>query len=91
MMVDWSLLHKALLPRISVSETINTSIHFQVFPSEASELLPVFNKTSQKKYDEVSVPISDWTDISQTGGLHIGPTQSSRVANGKNQHKKAKT
>lgn len=41
----------------------------QVFPSEASELLPVYNKTAFMKYER-SIPVGDWSDPSQTVGLH---------------------
>ncbi len=38
-------------------------IYLKANPSEASELLPIFNKTSTKQYKQ-SVPTSDWTDPS---------------------------
>ena len=40
-----------------------------MFPSEASELLPVYNKTVSMKYVQ-SIPVGDWSDPSQTVGLH---------------------
>ncbi|KAK2166750.1 hypothetical protein NP493_1307g01024 [Ridgeia piscesae] len=66
----------------------DATIYLKVFPSDASELLPVYNKTSRNKYDDVSVPISDWSDSSQKNGLHSGPAKSAshfkRPGNGKN-------
>jgi hypothetical protein len=44
-------------------------IYMRVFPNEANELLPIYNKTSYHKYSS-SVPIADWSDPSQTTGLH---------------------
>ncbi|KAI0211297.1 [Pyruvate dehydrogenase (acetyl-transferring)] kinase, mitochondrial [Lamellibrachia satsuma] len=66
----------------------DATIYLKVFPSDASELLPVYNKTSKNKYDDISVPISDWSDINQTNGLHKGPAKSAshfkRPGNGRN-------
>lgn len=44
-------------------------IYLKVLPIEASELLPIYNKTSYQKYSS-SIPVGDWSDPSQTTGLH---------------------
>ena len=44
-------------------------ISLQVFPDAANELLPIFNKTSYHKYSQ-SIPVGDWSNTSQTTGLH---------------------
>jgi len=44
-------------------------ICLRVFPDAANELLPVFNKTSYLKYSS-AIPVGDWSDSSQTTGLH---------------------
>lgn len=36
-------------------------VYLKVNASDASELLPIFNKTSTKQY-KASVPTADWTD-----------------------------
>ncbi|ELU03522.1 hypothetical protein CAPTEDRAFT_19207 [Capitella teleta] len=43
----------------------DATIYLKVFPSEASELLPVYNKTVSMKYER-SIPVGDWSDPSQT-------------------------
>jgi len=43
-------------------------VYLKTLTYEASELLPVFNKTSTKQYKS-AVPIADWTDPAFGGGL----------------------
>ena len=47
----------------------DATIYLKVFPSDASELLPIYNKTTSMKYIQ-SIPVGDWSDPSQTTGLH---------------------
>eukprot|EP00914_Ancora_sagittata_P000094 GHVO01000497.1.p1 GENE.GHVO01000497.1~~GHVO01000497.1.p1 ORF type:complete len:452 (+),score=51.26 GHVO01000497.1:151-1506(+) len=47
----------------------DATIYLKTLPSEAIELLPVYNKTVSMKYER-SVPVGDWSDPSQTVGLH---------------------
>lgn len=63
----------------------DATVYLKVFPSEASELLPVYNKTVSMKYER-SIPVGDWSDPSQTVGLHgavhqIIPSSSSSSSN----------
>jgi len=56
-------------------------IHLKVHPTDSLELLPVYNRTSETRYSS-AVPVSDWSDASQTQGLHGAihqiPTQQAR-------------
>ena len=36
-------------------------IYLKALPSDAGELLPIFNKTSTKQY-KAAIPTADWTD-----------------------------
>ncbi|CAH1775734.1 unnamed protein product [Owenia fusiformis] len=45
-------------------------IYLKVLSSEASELLPIFNKTSLKQYSS-SIPAADWSNPNYTSGLHF--------------------
>lgn len=44
-------------------------VNIKVFPDDASELLPVYNKTSSAKY-HTSQSVSDWSDPMHSSGLH---------------------
>ncbi|CAD5112673.1 unnamed protein product [Dimorphilus gyrociliatus] len=44
-------------------------VNIKVFPDDASELLPVYNKTSSAKY-HTSQSVSDWSDPIHSSGLH---------------------
>ncbi|XP_074652322.1 pyruvate dehydrogenase (acetyl-transferring) kinase isozyme 2, mitochondrial-like [Tubulanus polymorphus] len=44
-------------------------IYLKVFPAEANELLPIYNKTSYKQYQH-GIPVADWSNPSHTTGLH---------------------
>lgn len=47
-------------------------IYLKTHKHEASELLPVFNKTSSKQY-KASVPTADWTDPNSSMNRHFNP------------------
>lgn len=38
--------------------------------TDADELLPIFNQTSAKNYQQVGLPIGDWSNSQMAGGLH---------------------
>ncbi|XP_064643918.1 pyruvate dehydrogenase (acetyl-transferring) kinase, mitochondrial-like isoform X2 [Lineus longissimus] len=44
-------------------------IYLKVFPGEACELLPIYNKTSFRQYQH-SIPVGDWSNPAHTTGLH---------------------
>jgi len=57
-------------------------VYLKTLTHEASELLPVFNKTSTRQY-RTAIPTADWTDPSFTAsrGLHVArPSQLKKAA-----------
>jgi len=57
-------------------------VYLKTLTHEASELLPVFNKTSTRQY-RTAIPTADWTDPSFTAsrGLHVSrPSQLKKAA-----------